>query len=185
MRPAPPLRPWAWKLLNFSLLQCAWFACVLGSAHGAPVWGCAGAAAAWGVHMALVPDPRGEIRLALLSASMGAVCETVNRWSDAVLVSSDPVPPPFPPSWLVVLWAVFPMVLRHSASWLSGRPLTAAACGAIAGPLSWHGGAALGGVTLGDDPLLSSGLLSLEWAIVLPVLVLAADRGVRGSGDRP
>jgi hypothetical protein len=135
--------------------------------------------------MALAPERRGEVRLALLGAAIGALCETVNRWSGAAVVTSDPVPWPFPPSWLVVLWAVFPMVLRHSASWLSGRPLMAAACGAIAGPLNWHGGAALGGATLSDDPLLSWGLFSLEWAIVLPVLVFAAGRGVRVSGEAP
>lgn len=183
MPPDLPLPPWAWRLLNFGLLQAAWFACVLASAHGAPLWGMAGAAAAWGVHMALVSDRKGEFRLALLAAAIGAVCETVNRWSGATTVTSDPVPYPFPPSWLVVLWAIFPMVLRHSTSWLSGRPLAAAACGAIAGPLNWHGGAALGGATLSADPRLSWGLLSIEWAIVMPVLVLAAARGVRAPGE--
>jgi hypothetical protein len=47
-----------------------------------------------------------------------------------------------------MLWPLFATLVFHSLAWLWRYPLVAAACGAISGPLSYLGGAALANVSL-------------------------------------
>lgn len=52
------------------------------------------------------------------------------------------------PLWLWMLWPLFATLVFHSLAWLWRYPLIAAACGAISGPLSYLGGAAIADVGL-------------------------------------
>lgn len=52
------------------------------------------------------------------------------------------------PLWLWMLWPLFATLVFHSLVWLWRYPLIAALCGAISGPLSYLGGAAIANVTL-------------------------------------
>ncbi|PCF96712.1 DUF2878 domain-containing protein [Vreelandella nigrificans] len=52
------------------------------------------------------------------------------------------------PLWLWMLWPLFATLVFHSLAWLWRYPLIAAACGAVSGPLSYLGGAALADVGL-------------------------------------
>lgn len=165
-----------WKLVNFVVLQGAWFGCVLGAAAGALGIAWLSGAAALALHFALVRDRGPDLAMAAASAGMGAVTDTVVRAAGAYDVPGDPVAAPFPATWFLLLWAVFGTSVRHCLAWLRGRLLLAAAFGAVGGPLSLSGGARLGAVRLADDPLLVWGAVGLQWAVAMPLLLVVAAR---------
>lgn len=160
-----------WKLVNFALLQAAWFGCVLSAAAGRPALACAAALAALGVHFALVRDRGPDLRMIAIAVPLGIVTDTIVRGLGAFDAVADPVPHPFPPSWFPLLWAVFAAALRHSMAWMRGRLVVAAVLGAIGGPLSLASGARLGGVTVTGDPVLFWTVVGAQWAIAMPALV--------------
>lgn len=81
------------------------------------------------------------------------------------------------PLWLVCIWLMFAMTLCHVMSWLQQRLIVAAALGAVMGPVSYASGARLGDMTLGEPLLQSLALLSVCWAMLMPLLMWAARYG--------
>lgn len=74
------------------------------------------------------------------------------------------------PAWLLVLWVSFTLVLPHVSEFLKRWPLYACSlAGALGGTLSYQAGAALGAVTLVQPLWLSSTMLALIWAVILPL----------------
>ena len=64
---------------------------------------------------------------------------------------------------MVSLWIAFATTLNHSLRWLVNRPVAAALCGAIGGPLAYLAGAKLGALTIGA-PLPAIALIAVLWA---------------------
>jgi hypothetical protein len=60
-------------------------------------------------------------------------------------------------------------------SWLKGRLTLAAVMGAICGPMSYYAGSKLGGIVF-ESPLAAMIVLSVGWAVIMPVVVSLADR---------
>jgi hypothetical protein len=58
------------KIINFIAFQAAWFAAVLGAAHGMPWLGVVAVLLALGLHLVLSPEWRPEQLLALFAAVM-------------------------------------------------------------------------------------------------------------------
>lgn len=164
----------AWKLLNYGLLQAAWFGCVLPAAAGHIALAWVAGVTAIAVHFALVRDRRADAWLVAAALVVGAVTETAARGLGAYDVPLDPIPAPFVPSWMLLLWAVFGTSVRHCMGWLRGRLLLAAALGAVGGPLSLLGGAELGAVTTSSDVARLWLVVGAQWAIALPTLVWCA-----------
>jgi hypothetical protein len=169
----------SYRLVNYALFQAGWFACVWAGAHGR-VWpGPAAVALIAAVHFACVSDRAGEAKLvaALLLAG---------PWVDWVLVRAGalsyphPTPPAWPaPAWILALWALLAMTLRHCMGWLAGRRRLAAALGALGGPLSYAAGARMGALSLG--PGLGAVLeMSAAWGLAMPAMAWLAARGERG-----
>jgi hypothetical protein len=73
------------------------------------------------------------------------------------------------------MWMLFATTLNLSLRWLKGRMLLAAVCGAVAGPLAYLGGEALGGVRF-TDPTAGLAALAFGWSVLLPLLMTAAER---------
>ena len=74
------------------------------------------------------------------------------------------------------MWPVFASAMRrgNSLEWLLPRLPLAAVLGALAGPLSYSGGARLGALHLdGTRSLVTIGLC---WAVAMPALALLARR---------
>ena len=65
--------------------------------------------------------------------------------------------------------------VRNDPEPLKGRLVLAAAMGAIAGPMSYVAGAKLGGIVF-ESPQAATALLSVGWALLMPVVVILADR---------
>ncbi len=176
-----------WKILNFTLMQAAWFACVLGSRDDAVWIGWAVTLAFFVFHFALAATRRADALLSLFAVAMGFVYETFNRWSGVVTVTSDFLPHPWAASWLLLLWVAFALAIRHSMAWMSGRYVVGAVLGAVAGPVSWRGGAALGGVTLSSAPAVAGVsvpwwvVLGVEWGAAMPLLLLVASRAAAAT----
>lgn len=163
------------KILNFVLFQAGWFACVLGGAHGMPIAAVVAAGAVIGASLLwLSVDRMSDVRLFLAVALIGFCVDTMHLRFGVFALIDDPLVPHLCPLWLVALWAMFGTTLRDSLSWLAGRYGLAALLGAVAGPLSYLGGAKLGAVTLHPNRAFSIAALVVGWAIVMPLLVWLA-----------
>jgi hypothetical protein len=79
------------------------------------------------------------------------------------------------PYWILALWALFAAQFNTTFGWLKQRMLLACMLGAIAGPMSFRAGAALGAVRF-VQPLPATLALALGWAILMPTLILLARR---------
>jgi hypothetical protein len=163
------------QLANFAVTQAAWFAAVLGAAHGRPDLGTLPALAAIGWHLAISARPRDEAMLALLAAVVGLAAETVVLAFGHVAYPSGQWSPLLPPYWLVALWSLFAITLNVTMRWLRGRPALAALAGAIAGPLAFSSGVRLGGASF-IDPKAALATLVIEWAVLAPLLVALSTR---------
>jgi hypothetical protein len=171
------------KLLNFALFNAGWFACVLGGAHGRPVAAVAAAGAVIGLNLRwLSADRARDLRLCVAAALIGFCVDTVHLGLGVFALIGAPLFPRLCPVWLVALWALFGTTLRGSLNWLAGRYALAALLGAVAGPLSYEGGAALGAVTMHPNRVFRLTALAVGWAVVMPLLVWLAHGGRSRTG---
>ena len=109
------------KIVNFIAFQAAWFAAVLGAAHGMPWLGIIAVPAALALHLAMSPDWQPELLLALAAAVTGFIF-------DSILIAAgmfSPIPYVFPPPlsslWMVMLWVNLATTMNVSMGWLRGR----------------------------------------------------------------
>jgi len=161
------------KIVNFILFQAAWFAAVLGAAHGMPWLGVIAVPLALALHLALSPAWRPELLLALAAAGTGFVFDSI--LIAAGMFSPVPyiLPSPFSSLWMVMLWVNLATTMNVSMGWLSGRYALAAVFGAIGGPAAYYSGAKLGAMTAMPDPGGLAGI-GIAWAIAMPLLYRAA-----------
>lgn len=162
-------------VLNFVLFQAAWFACVLGGAHGMPWVGPAVVALVAVYHLARVPDARAEGGLLLIAALIGAVFDSLLVGTGWLAYPSGQLSPGTAPYWIVAMWVAFAMTLNVSLNWLKRSVLLAAVFGAVGGPLAFIAGEKLGGVTF-NDPVAALTALSVGWALLTPLLLAIARR---------
>lgn len=160
-------------VINFVLFQAAWFACVLGAAHGMAWLGVFATVLIVAWHLKQANQAKPEAVLLFITLIIGAVFDQMmlstqlvsyqaHGWSDALT-----------PTWILALWAGFVTALNVSLRWMQGKWLVAVLFGAIGGPLAYMGAERLGAVTLNANPQ-SYLALSVGWAIITPVLLLLA-----------
>ena len=160
-------------LANFVVFEAAWFACILGVAHGQPLWGTAALAVAW--HLAICARPATELALVGLLCAIGLVAESVMVALGHVAYPCGQPVAWLAPYWLVALWGEFAIALNVTLRWLRRRALLAAALGAVFGPLSFLGGVRLGAARFIDEPAALASL-AVMWALLMPLVTAAADR---------
>jgi len=177
--PGPTLRH---KIGNFIVFQGAWTVAVVGAAHSLPLAGLAAIAAAVLWHLAVVSEPRREVRLVAAVSLVGLAFETLRLLQGDVAYPSGQPVAWLPPYWLVALWSLLAIALNVSLRWLRGRLWLAALLGLFAGPLSFAAGARLGGARFVDE---RSALITLAagWFVLMPLLMAMAARwdGVIGK----
>jgi hypothetical protein len=162
-------------LINFFFFQACWFSCVIGAASGAPMFGLLVVMPAVLAHLTLTVRARPELALIGISVLLGLVFDSLIVGSGWIRYPSGTFVTGVAPYWILGIWAIFATTLNTSMKWLKGRPLLAAAMGAVFGPLSYLAGARLGGVEfLNFEAAIL--LLAVAWAIALPVLMVAANR---------
>ena len=162
-------------LINILGFKVGWLSSVVGAAREMPWLGPAVLAAVLVVH--LRQAERADLELGLIIA-----CGVIGAWFDSILAAtgwvtypSGQIAPLLAPYWIVTMWMLFATTLNRSMSWLKGRLPLAAAMGAVAGPMSYYAGAKLGGIVF-VSPLEATIALSVGWALIMPVLVVLADR---------
>ena len=165
----PLLRGLAW----FALFQAAWFACVLGAAHGRSGWGVLAVAAVVALTWAASNARGDELRLTALALLMGLVWDTALLQLGLLAYASPGPLPALAPPWILALWALFATLLRGPLTWLQGRPLLAAALGAAGGPLSYLAAVRLGAGAFPDDARALL-VLAVGWGVMTPALTEAA-----------
>jgi hypothetical protein len=127
----------------FVLGQLGWFACVLGAAKGFPWMGVLFVLALITVHITRASQPFPELKLIAAVALLGAVWESVLVAVRLLSYPSGILVHGLTPYWLVALWGLFAAQFNTTYTWLKSRLAVAALLGAIAGPVSFHAGAAL------------------------------------------
>ena len=162
-------------LANVVAFEAAWFACLLGVAHGQAGWGTAAVVVAIAWHVAISARPATELALAGVLCAIGLAAESVMVALGHVAYPAGQPVAALPPYWLVALWGEFAMAPNVTLRWLKRRPWLAAALGAVFDPLSFLGGARLGAARLVDEPaaLVS---LAVMWALLMPLLMAVSDR---------
>jgi Protein of unknown function (DUF2878) len=147
-------------LVNAALFQLAWFAAVLGGTVAA----CAVAVLLL-VHAARHGNPKADWTIAAITAALGVGLDTawiylgILDYGDAVVA----------PAWIAVLWAALGVSLNHSLALLQRHPLAGAAAAAVAAPLSYSAGAALGSVEVPDAMALS--IVAVAWFGIFAALL--------------
>ena len=94
-------------MVNYTLYQIGWFACVLGGASHRPWTGCLIALALVGVHLTRSLERSIEVRLMALATAVGAIVEMVPIATGTYRFTSGTVIDALPPAWLLTMWAQF------------------------------------------------------------------------------
>ncbi len=162
-------------ITNMVLYELAWFAIVLGVAWGYVTVGSVIAMALIATHLTIVPDARPEWIRLVWAMAIGAGVESVNLAFEVYTIKDSEASTLLTAPWLLLLWADFSTAFYRSLNWLSNRYALASVAGALGGPVAFWAGERLGAVTLTRHINLLA-LLSLQWAIALPLLVWISDR---------
>ena len=163
------------QLANFVVFEAAWFACILGVAHGQPLWGTAAVVAAIAWHVAISVRPATELALVAILCVIGLVAESLVVAQGHVAYPAGQPVAWLAPYWMVALWGEFGIALNVTLRWLKRKPLLAFALGAVFGPLSFLGGVRLGGARFVDE---AAALVTLAcmWAVLMPLVMWISDR---------
>ena len=172
--PTPTLSITEKAWFNAIWFQSTWFCAVLGRETLLPL-----TAAMLVLHLALVRNTTRELLQLTTLAAVGIGVDAclslagVFRFPGGVLV----------PLWLCGLWLAFATTTGRSLSFLGRRPMLAVLAGAVALPLNYWAGQRLGAVEFGFPVPVTLAIMSLVWAVMLPVLYrLTALIGSAGDG---
>jgi hypothetical protein len=169
------------SLANFAGFQIAWWACVLGAAHGAPWLGVVACLAFVALQWLASSCRRVDAWLVVCAALTGLALDGLLAqlgWIE-YRGSASALPAP---AWIVALWAAFAMTINHSLTWL--RPGMAIVLGAVGGPMAYLGAERLGAVELIASAQATIAL-AIGWAIATCALTLVARHGRGGGVSRP
>jgi hypothetical protein len=162
-------------VMNVLLSQIAWFGAVLAAARGLPWLGVIAVIGVVAWHLGRARQPAREIGLVALALAMGAVFETLLVQAGLLRFEGGALLAGTAPVWMVALWANFATTLNVSLRALRSRLLAAALLGAVGAPLAYVGGQKLGAVQF-LEPASAVAAIAAGWALLTPVLFLAARR---------
>jgi len=160
---------------GFVLFQAAWFACVIGAARGQVTAGIVAVAVVVAILVAWSARPGADLRLVVLAVATGVVWDSLLALTGVIEYASPGPLPGVAPLWILALWALLAPMLREPMRWLHGRPIPAALLGAAGGVLSYAAAQRLGACAF-PDPALAVFVLGAGWALIVPLLLAAAQR---------
>jgi Protein of unknown function (DUF2878) len=170
--------------VGFALFQGAWFMCVIGAAQGQTGAGIAAVAGVLVLALAFSKARVAELGLIGIALAVGVVWDSLLARSGIVVYASPGPLPGWAPAWILALWALFAPMLREPLRWLHGRTLLAALFGGVGGALSYAAAARFGACQF-PDPLLALAVLAAGWALIVPLLLAAAQRLERATAPPP
>ena len=158
-------------VINLSLYEAAWLACVFGAAGGYPWLGIVVCLTAVGIHLLRTDQLQSELLLISAIVLYGATFDSLLAQSGWISYQQHFPSAAFAPLWIIGLWAAFATIVRTSLQWLKGRSVLAAALGALGGPLAYLAGARLGAIEI-IEVWPAAVTLGLGWALLMYVLSL-------------
>lgn len=172
-------------IANAVVFQVGWWIAVLGTGWAYHWMGPLLVACLVGVNVCSSADRRATARIVIVVGLFGTLLDSALSFAGLLLFVENPFAPWLCPPWLIALWCLLATTLNGSLRWLAGHNRPAALVGGIFGPLSYYAGQQLGALRLGRNETLSLLLLSILWAVVLPLLLRWASgrRSASGSGD--
>jgi len=162
-------------LVNFIAFQLGWFSCVLSAAKGLPWLGLIVVCLVVALHIRSSDKPRHEWQLLILAVMSGLVFDSLLVSGGLVRYPSGMLFSNMAPYWILAMWALFATTLNVSMAWLKNSLVLASVMGAVFGPLSYLAGQRLGAIEL-LDTRVSMMALAVIWALVMPMLIYAANR---------
>lgn len=159
-------------VLNFVVFQLGWFVAVVGAAYGFPLAGPAYAlvfvvAHHWRLEGA---GRASELWFVASSALLGYVMDSALVLAGLIVFPAGAWVGYPSTVWMVSLWVMFAMTLRHSLGWLRGRYVLSAAFGAVGGPLAYWAGSKLGAIEL-VGAYRAPVAVGVGWAVSMLVLL--------------
>ena len=177
-RPSLPLMLW-----NVASLNIGWFACVLAAADGYNWLGPLVVAGLIAVHLALVPARRRELATLLAAAVFGYTIDSLMVLAGVFDFPAQAQAGAPSTIWMVALWVNFATALNLVLHWLQGRYTIAVLLGAIGGPMAYFGGTQFGALEAAVTLPVFLAVVSAQWAIAMPLVVLGANRIGRRVGQ--
>ena len=162
--------------INIIAFYAVWFGCIVGAARGGAELGLAAAAIGVVIHLTVIRRGAREAGLLVACGGLGTVFDSAMMRMGAISFPGAAAEAWLCPAWMTALWVAFATLLNVSLTWLRGRPLVAAVLGAIGGQASYYAGQRLGAIQLGQPWMRGIGLVALEWAVAMPLLVWLAAR---------
>jgi Protein of unknown function (DUF2878) len=161
--------------LYFFLGQIGWFTCVISAAKGAPWIGVALAVIFVTLHLLCVARPLEEIKLLASVLVIGGIWESALVFFGLLAYPGSSVGYSLAPVWILALWALFAVQFNTTYKWLKSRMRLAAVLGALAGPLSFRAGAALGALRF-VKLWPATVVLAIGWAGLLLLIIIMSRR---------
>ncbi len=167
--------------------QIVWFSAVIGAGRGLWWPGVSAAAVFMTLHFALcrqtLPQRTVDLRLMLVALVCGLIMDGGLARSGLADYAANPLALPSggPPLWILSVWVAFALTLRHSMTFLLGRPLLGMLLGAVGGPLAYLGAArGWGAIVFAEPRWMAIAALVIGWTIAIPMLTTLA---LRWSSD--
>lgn len=157
-------------LLNIAGFQAGWFSCVLMAAQGTPLYGVVIAIAIVLLHIATSQNRLVIMILLTITTITGSIWDSMLINLGIFEFQNGQLGEKIVPLWIMAMWLLFATTLNVSLRWLYNRFWLAVAIGAVAGPLAYQGGAALGGVNI-TGGLTANIIIATGWAFILPALM--------------
>jgi hypothetical protein len=155
------------NIINFILFQAGWFACILFAAKDKAWYGITIILAIVAIHVALTRPKLNEFRLYFYTVLIGLLFDTLMRGFELITYEDAISPHPIAPIWILSMWLLFAITIRHSLYWLNSYKIGQVMLGLIGGPLAYIAGEKIGAVTLYETSLY---FLALGWGVITPAL---------------
>jgi Protein of unknown function (DUF2878) len=166
--------------------QIVWFSAVIGAGRGLWWPGAIAAAIFIALHLAFARQSRAgratDFKLLTIAILVGMMLDGTIATSGLARYAANgmTLPSGGAPLWILSMWASFALTLRHSMTFLLGRPMLALVFGAIGGPLAYLGASRGWQVIAFAEPRWMALLaLSIGWGLAIPLLTMLA---IRWSG---
>jgi hypothetical protein len=145
------------NIFNALLFQLNWFACVLGGAHGQPLWALLTLSLMF-AQTARGTTLRADVVLALSAAAIGLFLDSL--WISSGILDYGTR---FAPVWIVMMWMGAALSLNHSLAWLKPQPWLGGILAAMVAPLCYLSGESLGAVSVDNAGLP---VVAVSWLLV-------------------
>ena len=161
-------------LINVVGFQLGWFACVLTAANNQPMLGIIIAYLVIALHMYLAKNITETAILLLAVTLLGSLWDSMLSSQNVLVFKTGIIASFLAPYWIITMWTLFATTLNVSLRWLYGHYWYAMIIGSVAGPLTYHAGAALGAVVI-PQPFVATIIIAIGWAVILPATIKIAE----------